>query len=232
MAEVPRRRPAATPACPPATAAAPLEWTVSAASTACCTTARCCVAPASTWPTCANTSSDDVRHIDWNVTARLQSPYVRQFTKTATSPPGSWSTCRAASTSARATSQAGATSRRLRGHAGARHHAPRQPRRRHALRHQVDTVLPPAPVAPMCSPAAPAPAAAKPQVPSPAGGTAAGRPAESRRRRDHASARWCSWCPTSSATRLGDALAPLARATRWWPCACSTREWNCPTSAW
>ena len=23
--------------------------------------------------------SDDVRHIDWNVTARLQSPYVRQF---------------------------------------------------------------------------------------------------------------------------------------------------------
>src|SRR5512147_2038007 len=24
---------------------------------------------------------DDVRHIDWNVTARLQSPYVRQFTE-------------------------------------------------------------------------------------------------------------------------------------------------------
>jgi uncharacterized protein (DUF58 family) len=23
--------------------------------------------------------SDDVRHIDWNVTARLQSPYVRQY---------------------------------------------------------------------------------------------------------------------------------------------------------
>ena len=25
--------------------------------------------------------SDDVRHIDWNVTARLQEPYVRQFTE-------------------------------------------------------------------------------------------------------------------------------------------------------
>ena len=24
---------------------------------------------------------DDVRHIDWNVTARLQQPYVRQFTE-------------------------------------------------------------------------------------------------------------------------------------------------------
>ena len=24
---------------------------------------------------------DDVRHIDWNVTARLQSPYVRQYTE-------------------------------------------------------------------------------------------------------------------------------------------------------
>src|SRR5262245_34212029 len=24
---------------------------------------------------------DDVRHIDWNVTARLQTPYVRQFTE-------------------------------------------------------------------------------------------------------------------------------------------------------
>src|SRR5829696_6430290 len=24
---------------------------------------------------------DDVRHIDWNVTARLQQPYVRQFTR-------------------------------------------------------------------------------------------------------------------------------------------------------
>ena len=37
---------------------------------------------------------DDVRYIDWNVTARMDVPYVRLYTRTARSPAGSWSTCR------------------------------------------------------------------------------------------------------------------------------------------
>jgi uncharacterized protein (DUF58 family) len=46
---------------------------------------------------------DDVRHIDWNVTARLQQPYVREYHEDRRSPPGSCSTSRARSTSARRT---------------------------------------------------------------------------------------------------------------------------------
>jgi hypothetical protein len=39
-------------------------------------------APASTSSTCASyTPEDDVRHIDWNVTARLDEPYVAQYTE-------------------------------------------------------------------------------------------------------------------------------------------------------
>ena len=39
---------------------------------------------------------DDVRHIDWNVTARLQTPYVREFTEDREiDAPGSCSTCSA-----------------------------------------------------------------------------------------------------------------------------------------
>ena len=58
----PRPRPADQPPREPAprtpTLLRRLEWTVSGGSTACCraTTARCCAAPASTWPTCASTS--------------------------------------------------------------------------------------------------------------------------------------------------------------------------------
>ena len=35
---------------------------------------------------------DDVRVIDWNVTARMDVPYVREYTRTARSPRGSCST--------------------------------------------------------------------------------------------------------------------------------------------
>ena len=45
-------------------------------------TAPCSAAPASTSPSCGSTRpEDDVRHIDWNVTARLDEPYVRQYTE-------------------------------------------------------------------------------------------------------------------------------------------------------
>ena len=32
---------------------------------------------------------DDIRYIDWNVTARMDTPYVRQYVRTARSQPGS-----------------------------------------------------------------------------------------------------------------------------------------------
>jgi hypothetical protein len=77
---------------------------------------------------------DDVRHIDWNVTARLQQPYVRQFTEDRDLT--AWFLLDLSGSvdfgSADVTKLAVST--RLRGGAGARDHAPRQPRRRAAVR--------------------------------------------------------------------------------------------------
>ena len=56
----------------------------SAASTACCraTTAPCSAAPGLDLADLREYQHhDDVRHIDWNVTARLQAPHVREFTE-------------------------------------------------------------------------------------------------------------------------------------------------------
>ena len=87
---------------------------------------------------------DDVRHIDWNVTARLQPPHVRQFTEDRELT--AWFLLDLSGSvdfgSADVTKLA--VSRRLRGRAGAGAHAPRQPRRRAALRPARSTrVLPP-----------------------------------------------------------------------------------------
>ena len=77
---------------------------------------------------------DDVRHIDWNVTARLQQPYVRQFLEDRDL--NAWFLLDLSGSvdfGSRRRHQAGGVGR-LRRHAGARDHAPRQPRRRAAVR--------------------------------------------------------------------------------------------------
>ena len=78
---------------------------------------------------------DDVRHIDWNVTARLQTPYVREYNEEREvaawflldlSPSVDFGSSRIARSSA--------VSTRVRRRARAHPHAPRQPRRRALLR--------------------------------------------------------------------------------------------------
>jgi hypothetical protein len=66
----------------PERAAAALEWTVVRGSTGCCTatTGRCSAASGLDLADLREYQfHDDVRHIDWNVTARLQTPYVREY---------------------------------------------------------------------------------------------------------------------------------------------------------
>ena len=89
---------------------------------------------------------DDVRHIDWNVTARLQTPYVRQFVEDRDLT--AWFLL---DLSGSVDFGSGETTKRgvstgFVGGAGACPHAPRQPRRRGALR--------PATSTPCCRPAA------------------------------------------------------------------------------
>jgi uncharacterized protein (DUF58 family) len=78
---------------------------------------------------------DDVRHIDWNVTARLQVPHVRVFTEDREMAAWFLLDLSPSSTSARPTSASRPVVGRIRGGAGAAAHAPRQPRRRAAVRH-------------------------------------------------------------------------------------------------
>ena len=79
---------------------------------------------------------DDVRHIDWNVTARLQQPYVRQFTEDREL--AAWFLLDlSASVDFGSDSRAKrSVAREFVARAGAAAHAPRQPRRRAALRHR------------------------------------------------------------------------------------------------
>ena len=83
---------------------------------------------------------DDVRHIDWNVTARLQTPYVREFTR---GPRGHRLVpARPVSPSVDFGSGERAQAQRVGGFrrgAGAPAHAPRQPRRRAVLRRATST---------------------------------------------------------------------------------------------
>jgi uncharacterized protein (DUF58 family) len=85
---------------------------------------------------------DDVRHIDWNVTARLQQPYVRQFTEDREL--AAWFLLDLSAQRGLRLRRACQARRRarVRRRAGAAAHAPRQPRRRAALRHLGDTVIP------------------------------------------------------------------------------------------
>ena len=82
---------------------------------------------------------DDVRHIDWNVTARLQVPHVRQFTEDREMT--AWFLLDLSGSvdfgSADVTKLA-VSSGFVAVH-GAGADAPRQPRRRHALRHSAST---------------------------------------------------------------------------------------------
>jgi hypothetical protein len=91
---------------------------------------------------------DDVRHIDWNVTARLQTPYVRQFTEDRDLTAWFLLDLSGSVDFGSADSHQAGRVQRLRGHAGACDHAPRQPRRRLLYGTKVDTVLPPGTVAP------------------------------------------------------------------------------------
>ena len=77
---------------------------------------------------------DDVRHIDWNVTARLQTPYVREFNEDREVTAWFLLDLSPRSTSARGDVQQAQRLDRVRHRARAPAHAPRQPRRRAALR--------------------------------------------------------------------------------------------------
>ena len=79
---------------------------------------------------------DDVRHIDWNVTARLQQPYVRQFTEDREL--SAWFLVDLSASVDFGSNRFTKRTRRarLRRRAGAPADAPRQPRRRPALRHR------------------------------------------------------------------------------------------------
>ncbi len=94
---------------------------------------------------------DDVRHIDWNVTARLQMPHVRQFTEDREMT--AWFLLDLSGSVDFGSSDVTklAVSSRLRGGDGPRADAPRQPRRRHALRHPRRHRAAAAVVAPACA---------------------------------------------------------------------------------
>ena len=207
----------------------------SAVSTACCraTTARCCAAPAWTWPTCANTSMhDDVRHIDWNVTARLQIPHVRVFTEDREmaawflldlSPSVDFGSgeqrkrnvsAEFVTVLARMLTRHGNRVGALLYGSGVDTVMPARGGRMHVLQllHAMQT---------------------RP-VTAESGGTRLARAAAFGARPRSGGARRCSWCPTSSASRAGKSRwASWRSATTWSRSGCSTR-WSstCPTSAW
>ena len=83
---------------------------------------------------------DDVRHIDWNVTARLQTPYVREYNEEREVT--AWfllDLSARRSTSARTTCASARVADRVRHGARAPADAPRQPRRRAVLRRRAST---------------------------------------------------------------------------------------------
>ncbi len=252
-AQAPPRPPPTTavPAAGPRRCCAGWNGRSSAAWTACCraTTARCCAASAWTSPTCASTSrGDDVRHIDWNVTARLQAPHVREFQEDREI--SAWFLL---DLSGSVDFGSGGVRKRalldeFTAVHGAPAHAPWQPGRRGALRRRGRRGA---------ARGAGARGAAAPAAPDRPHERDAAHPrfrrtsAAERRRAPRllakpgcatcwsgrwpssAGARCCSWCPTSSARRAGSARSPCWRvATRWWRFGWSIR-WRrrCPTSA-
>jgi uncharacterized protein (DUF58 family) len=179
---------------------------------------------------------DDVRHIDWNVTARLQVPHVRQFTEDRDL--AAWFLLDLSGSvdfgSADVTKLG--VSDRLRGHAGAAAHPPRQPRGRPALWHAASTPCSPRRRAPaMCCSCCSACASRRP-APRQGGsaGPRAGRPAA---RRPKAS------CGAASLVFVvSDFISepgweqPLGRLARRHEVVAvrlfDPLEWRCPTSAW
>jgi hypothetical protein len=176
---------------------------------------------------------DDVRHIDWNVTARLQTPCARVHRRPRDGglvpagperavdfgsadqhqapgvSPSSWPRWRGCS---RATATAWA------------------PAVRHGGRHGVlpARARPPARAAPAAAHAQPPRRRRGRQRAPRAGRPAAPAPKASIRRRS------LVFVVSDFISEPGweKPLGRLARATRWWPCACSTRwRWTCPTSA-
>ena len=82
---------------------------------------------------------DDVRHIDWNVTARLQTPYVREFNEDREV--AAWFLLDLSPSVDFGSGDVTQAQRvgRVRRRAGAPADAPRQPRRRAALRRRAST---------------------------------------------------------------------------------------------
>ena len=182
------------------------------------------------------TPEDDVRHIDWNVTARLDEPYVRQYTEDreltawllldrsrvdgGSAPPergkdvvltelavtpGPAARPAAATGSARCCSTSGVE-------------------RVIAAAHRPH---------PRAAPGPRAGQAGRPRRPRRARPPTSPRCCTLRRGHDPPALAWCSSSPTSSPATAGSGRWPAwPSATRWSPCAWSTRSSaSCPTSA-
>lgn len=185
---------------------------------------------------------DDVRHIDWNVTARLNTPHVRVFTEDREmsawflldlSPSISFGPTGHAKRDI-LTGFVAVLSRLLTRHGnrvGAVLYGGASPQAERA----VDAVLPPRSsrdhvlhlvhkLLPSKTPVPPHKTGA-----APPNCTGCCRPAWPR----SSAGPPYLWCPTSSAHPAGKSPWPSwPRGMTWWPCACSTRwSWSCPTWA-
>jgi hypothetical protein len=183
---------------------------------------------------------DDVRHIDWNVTARLQTPHVRVFTEDREM--AAWFLLDLSpSVDFGSGEQRKREVLRALWRAGAPDQPPRQPGGRHAVRlarargggRRAARARRPQLQVLRLMQLIQQPPAPPPVRGAPGGCHPPGRPAARRDAHGAPALARCSWCPTSSASPAGKSRwASWRGATTWWRCACSTRwSWSCPTWA-